>query len=90
MRKEGPTVAECKRGDIVCFNSDKEGHLSSHCTKPKKTQTSGRVFALTGTQTDNEDRLIRGTCFFNSTPLIAIILELPIVSLQLIVHESWV
>jgi len=28
---------------------------------------------LTGTQTDHEDRLIRGTCFFNSTPLIAII-----------------
>ena len=31
------------------------------------------MFALTGTQTVNEDRLIRGTCFFNSTPLIAII-----------------
>jgi len=31
------------------------------------------VFALTGTQTVNEDRLIRGTCFFNSTPLIVII-----------------
>jgi len=41
--------------------------------KPKKAQTSGKVFALTGTQTENEDRLIRGTCFFNSTPLIAII-----------------
>ena len=31
------------------------------------------MFALTGTQTENEDRLIRGTCFFNSTPLSAII-----------------
>jgi len=31
------------------------------------------VFALTGTQTVNKDRLIRGTCFLNSTPLIAII-----------------
>jgi hypothetical protein len=31
------------------------------------------VFALTGTQTENEDRLIRGTCYFDSTPLIAII-----------------
>ena len=71
--KKGHTVAECKRGDIVCFNCDGEGHLSSQCRKPKKTQTSGRVFALTGTQTDSEDRLIRGTCFFNSTPLIAII-----------------
>jgi len=31
------------------------------------------VFSLTGTQTVNEDRLIRGTCLFNNTPLIAII-----------------
>jgi predicted aspartyl protease len=31
------------------------------------------VFALAGTQTATEDRLIRGTCFINSTPLIAII-----------------
>jgi len=31
------------------------------------------VFALTDTQTENEDRLIRGTCYFNNTPLIAII-----------------
>ena len=31
------------------------------------------MFSLTGTQTVNEDRLIRGTCLFNSTPLIAII-----------------
>ena len=71
--KKGHTVAECKRGDIVCFNCNEEGHIGFQCTKPKKAQTSGRVFALTGTQTDNEDRLIRGTCFFNGTPLIAII-----------------
>jgi len=31
------------------------------------------VFALAGTQTANEDRLIRGTCFINSIPLIGII-----------------
>jgi len=71
--KKGHTIAECKRGDIVCFNCDEEGHLSSQCAKPKKTLTSGKVFALTGTQTSNEDRIIRGTCFFNSIPLIAII-----------------
>jgi len=58
---------------MVCFNCDEEGHISTQCKKPKKAQTSGKVFALTGTQTENEDRLIRGTCFFNSTPLIAII-----------------
>ena len=39
----------------------------------KKVQAKGKVFALTGTQTVNENRLIRGTCFFDSTPLIAII-----------------
>jgi hypothetical protein len=31
------------------------------------------VFALSGTQTVNEDRLIRGSCSVNNTPLIAII-----------------
>jgi len=28
---------------------------------------------LTGTQTENEDRLIRGTCYFDNKPLVAII-----------------
>ena len=28
---------------------------------------------MTGTQTENEDCLIRGTCYFDSTPLVAII-----------------
>jgi len=71
--KKGHAVTECNYGDVVCFNCNKEGHIGSQCTKPKKTQAKGKVFALTGTQTVNEDRLIRGTCFFNSTPLIAII-----------------
>jgi len=71
--KKGHTIIDCKHGDMVCFNCDEEGRISSQCKKPKKAQVSGKVFALTGTQTVNEDRLIRGTCFFNSTPLIAII-----------------
>jgi len=66
-------LQKCKHGDMVCFNCEEEGHIGSQCKKPKKVQASGKVFALTGTQTVNEDRLIRGTCFFNSTPLIAII-----------------
>ena len=32
-----------------------------------------KVFALAGTQTGNEDRLIRGTCFIDSIRLIVII-----------------
>ena len=71
--QKGHTLAECKRGDIVCYNCNEEGHISSQCKKPKRSQTGGKVFALTDTQTVNEDRLIRGTCFFSSTPLIAII-----------------
>jgi len=71
--KKGHTVTKCNYNDVVCFNCNEEGHIGSQCKKPKKAQTSGRVFALTGTQTENEDRLIRGTCYFDITPLIAII-----------------
>ncbi|RHN74107.1 putative transcription factor interactor and regulator CCHC(Zn) family [Medicago truncatula] len=58
--QKGHTLANCKRGDVVCYNCDEEGHISSQCTQPKKIRTGGKVFALTGTQTTNEDRLIRG------------------------------
>ena len=71
--KKGHTITECKHGDMVCFNCEEECHIGSQCKKPKKVQAGGKVFSLTGTQTVNEDCLIRGTCFFNSTPLTAII-----------------
>jgi len=71
--RKGHTVADCKHDGEVCFNCGKEGHISPQCQKPKKAQSSRKVFALAGTQTVNEDRLIRGTCFINSTPLITII-----------------
>jgi hypothetical protein len=70
---KGHTLAECKHEDVVCFNCNEEGHIGSQCKNPKKAQTKGKVFALTGTQTENEDRLIRGTCYINDTPLVAII-----------------
>jgi len=54
--KKGHTSTECKYDDVVCFNCNKEGHIGSQCKKPKKAQTTGRVFALTGTQTENGDR----------------------------------
>ena len=57
----------------MCFNCNEEGHIGSQCKKPKKAQTTRRVFALTSTQTENEDRLIRGTCYFDNIPLVAII-----------------
>ncbi|XP_024634488.1 uncharacterized protein C683.02c-like [Medicago truncatula] len=56
--KKGHTIAECNHEDIVCFNCKEEGHISSQCKKPKKAQAGGKVFALFGTQTADEDRLI--------------------------------
>ncbi|XP_050907676.1 uncharacterized protein LOC127121130, partial [Lathyrus oleraceus] len=70
--KTGHAIADCKHKEVICFNCGEEGHIGSQCQKPKKPQT-GKVFALTGTQTSSEDRLIRGTCFINGTPLITII-----------------
>jgi hypothetical protein len=70
---KGHTIAECKHDDIICFNCGGKGHIIAQCTEPKKAQARGKVFALAGTQTASEDRLIRGTCFINSIPLIVII-----------------
>ncbi|XP_058784152.1 uncharacterized protein LOC131658921 [Vicia villosa] len=71
--KTGHAISECKHKEMVCFNCGEEGHISSQYQKPKQAQAGGKVFALAGTQTANEDRLIRDTCFINSTPLITII-----------------
>jgi hypothetical protein len=71
--RKGHTQTECKHSDVVCFNCKEEGHIGSQCTKPKRAQSGGKVFALAGTQTASEDRLIRGTCFINHIPLITII-----------------
>jgi len=45
--------------------------LSTKCTKAKKA--AGKVFALNAEEVEQPDNLIRGMCFINSTPLIAII-----------------
>jgi len=45
--------------------------LNTKCTKPKKA--AGKVFALNAAEVEQPDNLIRGMCFINSTPLIAII-----------------
>ncbi|CAJ2642347.1 unnamed protein product [Trifolium pratense] len=71
--RKGHMQTECKHSDAVCFNCKEEGHIGSQCTKPKRAQSGGKVFALAGTQTASEDRLIRGTCFINHIPLITII-----------------
>ena len=71
--KNEHVVSECEHKDVICFNYREEGHIGSQCPKPKKAQSSGKVFALVKDQTAAEDELIRGTCFINSTPLITII-----------------
>ena len=71
--KTGHVASECKHKEVICFNYGEEGHIGSQCQKSKKAHTSVKVFALAKIQTTNEDRLIRGTCFINSTPLITII-----------------
>jgi len=65
----------CGRDEKKCFQCGKKGHMVTECKRDEKTQASGKVFALTGTQTSNEDRLIRGTCFFNSILLLIAIID---------------
>lgn len=45
--------------------------ISTKCTKPKKA--AGKVFTLNAKEVEHPDNLIRGICFINNTPLIAII-----------------
>ncbi|XP_058733102.1 uncharacterized protein LOC131604694 [Vicia villosa] len=56
--KIGHEVPECKHKEMVCFNCGEEGHNGSKCQEPKKEQASGKVFALSGTQTPGEDAFI--------------------------------
>lgn len=71
--KGGHLAADCRVNNMTCYNCGEVGHISPQCPKPKKNQSGGKVFALTGTETTADDRLIRGTCFINGNPLIAII-----------------
>lgn len=56
----GHTISECKHDDIICFNCGGKGHVIAQCPEPRKAPTRAKVFALAGTQTASEDRLIRG------------------------------
>jgi len=57
--------------EITCFNCGEAGHFSNKCTKLKKA--AGKVFALNAEEVEQLNNLIRGMCFINDTPLIAII-----------------
>ncbi|XP_058774634.1 uncharacterized protein LOC131648919 [Vicia villosa] len=80
--KTGHAMSNCKRKEMKPKKAQAEKCLlwmvlrqamrTDLSEKPKKAQAGGKVFALDGTQTGNEDRLIRGTCFINSTSLVTI------------------
>ncbi|XP_050876206.1 uncharacterized protein LOC127079896 [Lathyrus oleraceus] len=71
----GHCVSECKSDLKNCYKCRKSGHMVIDCKKNmrKKASTGGKVFALTGTRNSDDDRLIRGICYINNVPLIAII-----------------
>ncbi|XP_058762580.1 uncharacterized protein LOC131635962 [Vicia villosa] len=49
---------------VTCYNFGEEGHISPRCTKLKKNQSGGKVFALSVSETTPEDRLIKVTTSF--------------------------
>jgi hypothetical protein len=68
--KAGHKSYECKH-DITCYNCGEASHISTKCTNLKKA--AGKVFALNGEEVEQSDNLIRGMCFINCTPLIAVV-----------------
>lgn len=55
-------VADCRSNNLTWFNCGERGHISTQCEKPKKAQSGGKVFALSGSEAIASDNLIRGTC----------------------------
>ncbi|XP_058759841.1 uncharacterized protein LOC131633139 [Vicia villosa] len=55
----GYIATDCRMAIMTCYNYSKEGHISPQCTKPKKNQSGGKIFALSGLETTSEDRLIK-------------------------------
>ncbi|XP_058721834.1 uncharacterized protein LOC131593372 [Vicia villosa] len=52
--KTGHLLADCKSNIVTCYNCGEEGHISTNCQKSKKAKFGGKVFALTGSQTNQE------------------------------------
>ncbi|XP_050909266.1 uncharacterized protein LOC127123043 [Lathyrus oleraceus] len=71
---QGHKSFDCRVGsNVTCYNYGEQGRISTKFNKPKKEQAKGKVFALFSVDTSTKEILIRGTCFINNMPLIAII-----------------
>ena len=54
--KSGHLAMECKSKDIMYYNYGEASHISTKCTKPKKT--GGKVFALNAEEAEQRGNLI--------------------------------
>src|ERR1044072_6879715 len=83
-QKTGHYANDCdQKTDNVCWNCQKPGHLARNCTAPKaepvlnaargkRPAAQGRVFAISGQQTEEVNDLIQGTCTIAGTPLVVL------------------
>ncbi|XP_050896302.1 serine/arginine-rich splicing factor RS2Z33-like [Lathyrus oleraceus] len=56
--KQGHKSFDCEVGsNVTCYNCGEQGHITK-CNKPKKEQAKGKVFALYGADTSDEERFI--------------------------------
>ncbi|XP_058733949.1 cold shock protein 1-like [Vicia villosa] len=57
--KMGYKANDCRvSSNVTCYNCGKRGHISTKCDKPEKEKAKGKVFALFGSESVVEDRLI--------------------------------
>ncbi|XP_050915367.1 uncharacterized protein LOC127130391 [Lathyrus oleraceus] len=57
--KSGHKVVDCKGNIVTCYKCGEKDYISTTCQKPKKDQTRGNLFALSGAETTSDERLIR-------------------------------
>jgi hypothetical protein len=51
----GYSAIECKIKDVICYRCGEFGHISTKCQKPKKVQSGGKLFDLSGEWSSEPD-----------------------------------